>query len=226
MSVTPMRPLDAPSDTLTEMVFEAIKDGIVHKSLPPGGRVSEAALAAQLKVSKTPVREALLRLRHIGLVRLTASGLRVVSPSEHAVQEAYELRAGLERMSAQLAATRAGGAAPGEALVAAGSSLECASAGDREGFSRWDGVFHRLVAGACGNGQLTSAIEDSLVLTSVLRVRDVPISGDSIACAQEHVLVAEAIQRRDGRAAADVMQAHIEHVMSMVLTALSDQKSG
>jgi len=224
MAVIPLRPVPTPSDTLTEMVFEAIKDGIVHKSLPPGGRVSEAALAAQLQVSKTPVREALLRLRHIGLVRLVGTGLHIVAPSQQAVREAYELRAGLERMSAELAASRARPTAKEEVVLAARSSLDCASASDREGFGRWDGTFHRLVAGACGNAQLTTAIEDSLVLTSALRVRDVPVSGDSIACGRDHVTVAEAIVEGDRRAAADVMQRHVEHVMSIVLEALSEKR--
>lgn len=225
MTVTPLRPVQTPSDTLTGMVFEAIKDAIVHKSLAPGSRVSEAALASQLQVSKTPVRETLLRLRHIGLVQATSTGLRVVMPSRQAVQDAYEFRAGLERMSAELAAERAHEVAWEEIAVAARSSLDCASSGDRDGFRRWDGTFHRLVAGSCGNGKLASAIEDSLVLTSALRVRDVPVSGDSVTCGHEHVKVAEAIADRDGRAAADAMQGHVEHVMSMVLAAAVDHPS-
>ena len=222
MSVTPLRPVQTPSDTLTEMVFEAIKDAIVNKSLAPGARVSEAGLASQLQVSKTPVREALLRLRHIGLVWSTSTGLRVVMPSQQAVQDAYEFRASLERMSAGLAAARAHEAHSKEIAMAAKSSLDCASSSDRDGFRRWDGTFHRLVAGACGNVILASAIEDSLVLTSTLRVRDIPVSGDSVTCGQEHVRVSEAIADRDERAAADVMQLHVEHVMSMVLAASSD----
>jgi DNA-binding GntR family transcriptional regulator len=82
-----------------------------------------------------------------------------------------------------------------------------------------------VVAGSCGNAKLASAIEDSLVLTSALRVRDVPVSGDSVTCGHEHVRVAEAISDRDGRAAADAMQGHVEHVMSMVLAAGADQRT-
>jgi len=76
-----LEPLVTHAATLTDMVFESIKSAIIEKSLPPGSRVSEAALATQLNVSKTPVRETLLRLRHIGLVHLTGGGLRVVTPS-------------------------------------------------------------------------------------------------------------------------------------------------
>lgn len=225
MTVTPLRPLQTPSDTLTEKVFEEIKDAIVNKSLAPGSRLSEASLASQLQVSKTPVRETLLRLRHIGLVQATSTGLRVVMPSQQAVQDAYEFRASLERMSAELAAERALEAALVEIAAAARSSLDCAGSGDRDGFRRWDGAFHRLVAGSCHNGKLASAIEDSLVLTSALRVRDVPVSGDSVTCGQEHVRIGEAIADRDGRAAADAMQGHVEHVMSMVLAAAADPAS-
>lgn len=223
MSTSPLRPVQPPSDTLTGVVFEAIKDAIVNKSLAPGCRVSEAALASQLRVSKTPVREALLRLRHIGLVQVTPTGLRVVMPSQSAVQNAYEFRAALERMSAELAAQRSLETTRDEILFAASSSLDCARSGDRSGFRRWDESFHRLVAHSSQNAQLASSIEDCLVLTSVLRVRDIPVSGDSVVCGQEHVRVAEAVAARDARCAADGMQEHVQHVMSMVLAASTDR---
>lgn len=56
------------ADSLTYSVYEAIKQAIVNGRLPANTRVTEAALARQLVVSKTPVREALLRLKEIGLI--------------------------------------------------------------------------------------------------------------------------------------------------------------
>ncbi len=218
-----LEPLVTPAATLTDMVFESIKSAIIEKSLPPGSRVSEATLAAQLDVSKTPVRETLLRLRHIGLVHLTGSGLRVVSPSIEGIKEAYEHRSGLERNAAELAARRV---EPGNVPAirdAASSSLTCAQSARADDFRRWDREFHSLIARSSGNGLLEAAIADSLVLTSVLRVRDIPsASGDSVRCGQAHVTIAQAIANGDHRVAADEMQHHIEHVMSMVVTATAD----
>jgi DNA-binding GntR family transcriptional regulator len=57
-----LKPLAAKPESLTQIVFDTIRDAIVSKLLSPGHRVSEVGLARQLQVSKTPVREALLRL--------------------------------------------------------------------------------------------------------------------------------------------------------------------
>jgi len=63
-----LEPIDLHRHSLTEQVYDAIRDAIVSKALPPGIRLSEAALAEKFGVSKTPVREALLRLGAVGLV--------------------------------------------------------------------------------------------------------------------------------------------------------------
>jgi DNA-binding GntR family transcriptional regulator len=63
-----LAPLTEKPESLTQLVYQALRDAIISKRLPPGERVSEASLARQLRVSKTPVREALLRLHAIGLV--------------------------------------------------------------------------------------------------------------------------------------------------------------
>src|SRR3981081_2195160 len=86
MSTAGLRPLAPRAENLTDAVFEAIRDGIVDKVLTPGARISEAKVASQLNVSKTPVREALLRLRHLGLVEPTERGLTVVRPSGKAIR--------------------------------------------------------------------------------------------------------------------------------------------
>src|SRR3546814_10134750 len=73
--------------------------------LKPGGRVGETALAEELGISRTPIREALQRLARDGLVQLDArSGARVAELSLAAIQELYDLREILEGSTARLAA--------------------------------------------------------------------------------------------------------------------------
>ncbi|MDT7724948.1 MAG: hypothetical protein QOI21_1524 [Actinomycetota bacterium] len=217
MSSPQLRPLQSKPESLTDLVLEAVREAIVDKTLAPGMRVSEAMLAARLQVSKTPVREALLRLRHMGLVEAASGGLHVVQPSKETIRNAYELRAGLERASAMHASARRCDG-DGEALAEfAATSVSCAKAGDVKGFRESDRKFHRLVAHCSGNPTLASAIDDVLLLTSALRLRDVPATGDSVECAGEHVRIAKAILAGNSDLAATTMQAHIEHVMSTVL---------
>ncbi len=61
-------PVDFKPESLADVVYSAIREAIVSKQLLPGERVTEAGLATRLHVSKTPVREAMLRLQEVGLI--------------------------------------------------------------------------------------------------------------------------------------------------------------
>ena len=103
-----LAPLTEKPESLTQLVYQALRDAIISKRLPPGERVSEASLARQLRVSKTPVREALLRLHAIGLVEADGGrGGRIVRPSAELIQHTYEVRGALESLAARLAVERA-----------------------------------------------------------------------------------------------------------------------
>ncbi len=216
-----LKPLVDRPGNLTDMVLETLQLAITEKELTPGQNISEAALAEALQVSKTPVREALLRLRHIGLVEPAERGLRVTLPSASNIRYAYELRAGLERSTAALAGERASGQDIQNIADTANESLACARSGDAEGFRRYDRRFHTLVAEAARNPMLEQAVLDAVALTRALRERDVPASGDSVLCGEEHLAVSQALTARDGAAAGRTMHAHVQHVMSIVLAALA-----
>lgn len=221
MRAPTLQPLASRPTNLTEMVLEALQQAIVDKVLAPGQQVSEATLAESLQVSKTPVREALLRLRHIGLVEPAGRGLRVVRPSASSTRYAYELRAGLERTTSALAAARVSEAEADGIAEAAEASLDHARAGDADGFQRLDQTFHERVAAAARNPLLRGAVDDALVLTRALRARDVPASGDSVVCAEQHLAVSRALAEHDDEAAGRLMHQHVQHVMQIVLAALA-----
>lgn len=217
MSSGLVEPITERPSNLTEMVLASIQRAIIEKKFPPGEHVSEASLASALQVSKTPVREALIRLRHIGLVVQAERGLRIVTPSPAMIRHAYELRAGLERSTAMLASERASASDIDDIFKAARESLECARSGDVQGFRACDADFHQKIMRAARNPLLERSVSDALILTTALRERDVPASSDSIICAEEHVAISQAIADRDGADAARYMHSHIGHVMNIVL---------
>ncbi|MET8875125.1 GntR family transcriptional regulator [Nocardia sp. NPDC004604] len=218
MNASPLPFIDRP-ENLTDRVLHAIRDSIVSGALAAGSRVSEAQVASMLNVSKTPVREALLRLRHVGLVEPCERGLRVVRPSIRGIRDAYEFRAGIERSSSFYAANRADAEAREQLVMLAHKSVKAAEAHDAATFRGHDRSFHRAIAQASGNSVLAEAVDDSLVLTSVLRERDVPPSQDSINCAHEHVAIAQAILAGQAEKAGELMSEHVLHVMAIVLAA-------
>jgi DNA-binding GntR family transcriptional regulator len=88
-------------------VYEALRRAIVEGTIRPNERLIEADLAARLNVSRTPVRESLLRLAGDGLITSHRRGWVVREHSATEIREVFEIRAALEGFAAYLAAERA-----------------------------------------------------------------------------------------------------------------------
>jgi DNA-binding GntR family transcriptional regulator len=205
---------------LGDLVLEQIEELIISKRLPPNAMLSEATIASMLGVSKTPVREALIQLRVIGLVVSVDRRLRVVVPSEQLILDAYETRACLEAYAINLTTERASGEQREAILEEARASLRCVEAGDQAGFRKHDRQFHILCAESCGNTLLFDKVRQAMRLCSAVRQRDAMSESDSLLCAQAHVAMASAIIARDGATASAHMTDHIDHVKSTVLAAV------
>jgi DNA-binding GntR family transcriptional regulator len=214
--------LDARPERLTELVYETVRRAIIERVIPPGARVTESGLAAQLGVSKTPAREALLRLRQVGVIELDGPrSLRVVQPCCEAVESAYETREALEVFTTRKAAERRGGAELATIALAAARSLSAAQEGALDGFRTWDAEFHQAIARAAANERVAQMIGDVSTLILTLRERDVPRDGASVECGHAHVRIAEAIERGDVAAAEDEMRVHLRAVAGAVLAAVA-----
>jgi DNA-binding GntR family transcriptional regulator len=207
------------AESLSERVFDAIRSAIVNKSVPPGVPLTEAGLATQLNVSKTPVREALLRLRQIGLIEPDGRrGGRVVRPSRDALEHTYEVREALEVFTARAAAERATAAQKQEIVDAAERSARAANEDDLDEYIRWDGMFHARITAVAGNPRLTELIESAFALILALRSRDAQEHDVSVECGRAHVAIAEAIDAGDAAGAEERMREHIRHVRDFVVS--------
>lgn len=205
-------------DRLAQIVFDAIRTAIIDKTLPPGSSTSEVALARMLDVSKTPVREAVLRLCDLYLLeRDGVRGLKVVSPSKALITQAYELRVAVESEAAALAARRATPAQQQQIRHLAELSLAACQTDDAMEFRKWDVELHRFVAQSSGSGLLAEIACNAIDLTDVLRRRDAPMGSVSRRCAHEHVDLADAIEQHRADDARALIAGHIEAVQHRVL---------
>lgn len=219
--------LEYRPDRLNDAVYEVIRQAIVNRALAPGSRLTEAGLAKQLDVSKTPVREALLKLRQIGLIEpVGRRGGRVTLPSASSIRHAYEAREALESHAARAAAERGAEPAVAEIADAAARCLAAAQIGALDSFGRWDLHFHQAVARATANPRLIELIEDALALVMALRRRDVPQAAPSLACAEAHAVIAQAIVSRSAEEAMQAMAAHVREVAGYVLASRPEEGDG
>src|ERR1044071_5104736 len=96
MNATSAKPDQAP-DSLKSSVYEALRRRILDNVWPPGHQALEQAIALELGVSRTPVREALIRLEREGLVQvIPRHGMRVLPMSAADMREIYEVLSALE----------------------------------------------------------------------------------------------------------------------------------
>lgn len=141
---------------LREQVHHAIVDRILREVLPPGARISDSALAQELGVSRTPVREAMLRLEREGFLEVDVGRGFFVRPlSAREVRETYPIIWTLEVLALRTSPT------PGAATFAelARINAELAEAADDpERRIDLDADFHRTLLEGCGNERLMAMI--------------------------------------------------------------------
>lgn len=221
-----LKPLKLQRESVTDIVYNAIREAIIERELAPGARVTEAALAAQLEVSKTPIREALLRLAHVGLIEPDGRrGGRVVVPSRAAIRAAYEVRVAIECETARLAAEQPDADSVSTLRDLAQSSIARAEANDVEGFRDLDKRFHLHLADLTQNSRLIALIRDAIDLTWILRRRDAPVADASVTCAQQHVEITKAIESGEPDDAEAAMRNHLTNVQRLVLAAFIDPQA-
>ncbi len=131
---------------MTDWVWEELRDAIIELRLRPGEPLREVALAEQLGVSKTPLREAFARLEQEGLVETTSfKGAVVTGYSEIDLEEIYELRALLEGAAARAAAERSKDETLEALRDVVDRSRELRDAGDLVGLAELIGQFDLIV---------------------------------------------------------------------------------
>lgn len=200
---------------LQDHVCATLRDDILACRLRPGAELREQALAARLGVSKSPVREALLRLAQERLVTIQPrQGYRVAPVSLVEAADLLELRRVLELACLRGTSARAG-RAQREAILRA-----AVFAGDD--FIAYNRGFHSRLAEACGNGRLAQAASsaiaqtDRLVHLSLGMVQD----RDPERLVEEHVALADVVLAGDGRTARRLLRSHLEAAERRVLHAL------
>ncbi|MFO1284678.1 MAG: GntR family transcriptional regulator [Burkholderiales bacterium] len=204
-----LKPVDRPP-ALGDRVYRTLREYLGSHVIVPGQRLQEAALALQLGVSRTPVREALARLASEGLIATDGRSFTVPVLSEADVDEIYELRGLLEPAALARAATVPH---PAGALDAIGASLARAEAADRAGDAeafieanaRFHAGWHALVA----NRRLLRAIDLTAGHVRYLRVLTLnhPAGRKAALPGMKNILAA--LSRRDPARAAEVMAEHL-----------------
>lgn len=202
----------APAAGTTQRIVDAITTAIVERRLMPGTKLAEQQIADLFKVSRTLVRQALNQLSRDRLVTLEpARGAFVAQPSVDEARQVFEVRRMIEAQMArqlcaaitdeQVAQLRHHLATEGEAVARL----------DVAGRTRLLADFHVVLARMLGNEVLAQLLADLLARCSLIALM-YQSAHSAEHSAEEHVAIVDAIERRDARAAARLMESHLGHV--------------
>ncbi|MGL6278774.1 MAG: GntR family transcriptional regulator [Gaiella sp.] len=217
----------APLPTTTSAVAERIREAILGGVLAPGERLKEEQLARELGTSRTPVREALLRLQSEGLVDAAPNrGATVRLYGRVELEEMYDLRALLEGHAAQRAAERIDDATLDELRDSCARFALLVDGSDVHALVAENAVFHRAIWDAAASERLGTMIAEVVALPLVYRsyVWYSPEQSDRSLALHRRILAA--LERRDGAEAGALMHAHVLAGRDVLLAGLDREDDG
>lgn len=201
------------------MAYADLKRRLLAGEFALNVRLAEERLAHQLEVSRTPVREALLRLLGEGLVcRSADGGYEPVAPDVVVVHHLYEVRRGLELQALQRPARLGGRHDPG-ALAELHDEWSAAASETHEAspaFVLLDESFHVRLADAAGNPPLVDMLRQVNERIRIVRMQDF-LAADRIATTiEEHVGIVEAVIEGDITEAEARFSNHLDRSVAVV----------
>ena len=201
-------------------IYRLLRADILSCSLRPGSQIQERELIERFAVSKSPIRDALLKLEEQNLIEiLPRKGYRVKPVSLTDARELYDMRLILERECVLRAIEQSD-----DAL----RELDAYRIGpDSDNLSEWiayNRQFHSAIADLCGNARLAAVTRDVIEQFDRLTYTSVSLTGPKgqARFVSEHVAIINALQQRDRRNALSHAKDHVEDARRVVLGTLEN----
>lgn len=199
------------------MVYAWLRDEILGGRLRPGQALSENEVAQRLGVSRTPVREAIIRLEGEGLLSVRPQVGTTVEPIDvEAVADVQFLREAIECRTVALAAERA---TPADAKDLKGQLAEqarVAARGDHAAFLPLDDQMHRKLVAMAGRPRVWHAIEDAKAQLDRVRFLSLEDPAWLATIHRQHEIIVERVLAADAAAAAAAMARHLRAVFASI----------
>jgi len=204
----------APRHTAASRIYSELRDELVSLRRRPGEAISEAEIALSHGLSRTPVREAILKLADEGLVDIfPQSGIFVSRIPLAALPEAIIIRKALEETTAGMAAERATASQIMNLKAILQRQREADAASDREGFHQADEAFHAAIAEIAGHPGIWRLILQVKVHVDRYRRLTLPVTGRMTQVIAEHEPILGAIEAHDAATARIAMEKHLARLL-------------
>jgi DNA-binding GntR family transcriptional regulator len=210
-----------PRAALHEQVAHRLRQMLVENRILPGAKLNERELSEVLNVSRTPLREAIKMLAAEGLVELLPNrGAIAVELTEADVLNTFEVMAGLEAQSGELAAERITAAELAEIKAMHFEMLAAYTRRDLPNYYRLNAAIHNAINAAAKNPVLASTYAQVNARLQALRFRSNQDEEKWKAAVKEHEQMIEALEARDAAAMRRVLLDHLANKRDVVVQQL------
>jgi DNA-binding GntR family transcriptional regulator len=202
-------------------IFDRLREEMLALDLAPGEKLTERSLETRFKMSRTPVRAALLRLEGEGLVHREGRNWMVAPLDLGEIMAIAEFRLPLETTAVRLACVRGVEAD----LAAIADMLEaCRPNAPREQWHRLGTEFHVAISRLSGNALIAKALAEAMVRLHRVRWLEVSDEASRERAWNEHHEILTLIRKRDAAAAEAAIAAHIAETRDHLLAALQNDR--
>ncbi len=216
-------PLDG--EVLHTAVAQRLRTMIVEGALAPGEKLNERELAERLRVSRTPLREALKMLTADGLVEhLPNRGAQVAQMSEEDVVHAFEVLAALEGLSGELACARITDHEIAEIRALNFEMRAQHARRDLPAYYRLNAQIHRAINRAARNPVLTETYDRLNARLQAFRFRSNFDEDKWEAAVREHEAMVDALAQRDGVRMRTLLVEHLHHKRFVVVAQMRTEQ--
>lgn len=228
ISMQKIRVLDYPVEkplTLRERIVDFIKDAVVTGRLKPGERVPEQEIAANLGISRTPIREAFRQLESEGFIAVVPRKGAVVSPiTDKDVSEFYAIKSLLEGYAAKTACKKLSEKEVKRLETLNANMGKCAEKNDVKGFFKFDAQFHDTFLKACGNEKLCALIHHLVQQFERFRITAMSLPGRMQDSVRQHREIIEAFRNGDEHLVERLVKANAERGRDVLVEELLKER--
>lgn len=201
--------------SLSQTAYEKILDYIITGKYKPGSILKEEELASILKISRTPIREALAKLEKEGIIVKNGKSYSVIPLSQSDIVQLYEIRIPLEAEAAKLAANRATDEEINK-IIKILDDIKNTKENDPLILANLNGDLHRAIAEASHNKYLVDILDNIRIKLKIVRVTLFTSFQRKDEELKEHEDIVIAIIDRDQDRAYNMMKRHEENVLNYV----------
>jgi GntR family transcriptional regulator, rspAB operon transcriptional repressor len=210
---------------MRDQIYPLIRDLILTGAIRPGDSIDEKAIANELNISRTPVREAVKKLSDEHLVDVVAqSGTRAARINAHEIEQAYLIRRSLEMESAYHAASRMN---EGHVETLQDILEQHERAAGQRRFVKaisMDDAFHRSIAMIAELPRLWHTVEISKAHLDRCRHMLIPRTGEVELTLQHHRAIIRALNSRNPETARDAMRDHLDISYQKIAVLMQEQE--